>query len=331
MRIENIAINDIAIDTPGWDQFVFTYPLKAGKLIAAIQTVGLQQPVTLAVVENRFYIVLGVKRVLACRELSRSEIPAIIRRTDSAEAVLWLSLHEKISAAPLNVMEKSRVIVRFSELWQNDLAALREKICPLLELPPTIESIETYLFLTKLPERLHIKLAAGELTPVHVALLSSFRHDELEPVAEAFFVKCQPSMQEAREMIENFSSVCAREECRPGELLASDKLNALLNDSAITTRERTAKVREWLHTQRFPLLSKTEKAFRALVASLEKKSGISIHPPRGFEGDTCQVSMKLSNEAEVEKAAAALRQSLADKTWGKIFALLRDGGFESPE
>jgi len=331
MRIENIAINDIAIDTPGWDQFIFTYPLEPGKLTAAIQTVGLQQPVTLAVVENRFYIVLGVKRVLACRELRRSEIPAIIRRTDSAEAVLWLSLHEKISAAPLNVMEKSRALMRFKELWENDFTALREKICPLLELPPTIDSIEIYLFLARLPEWLQMKLATGELAPAHVALLSSFRHDEIESMAQELFVRCQPSVQEAREMIENFSSVCAREECRPGELLAFDKLNALLNDSAISARERTAKVREWLHTQRFPLLSKTEKTFRSLVAPVEKKSGISIHPPRGFEGDTCQVSMKLSNEAEVEKAATALKLSLADNTWKKVFKLLRDGGTESVE
>jgi len=331
MRIENISISDIAIHTPGWDRFFFTYPIAPGKITAALHAGGLQQPATLAALDDRFYIVLGVKRVLACRELSRSEIPAIIRRTDNAEELLWMSLQEKVSTAPLNVMEKSRVLMRFKELWENDFTALREKICPLLELPPTIESIETYLFLGKLPEWLQMKLAAGDLTPAHIALLSSFRYDELESVAEAFFVKCQPSMQEGREMIENLSGLGAREGCRPSELLASEKLKSLLNDSAPSVRERTARVREWLHTQRFPLLSKTEKAFRNLVAPFEKKSGISIHPPRGFEGDACHVSMKLSNEAEVEKAATALKQSLTDKTWEKVFKLLRDGGLESPE
>lgn len=332
MRTENISISDIAVDTPGWDKFVFTYPLAPGKLTTSLQAVGLQQPVTLAALDDRFYIVLGVKRVLAYRELGRIEIPAIIRRADSAEELLWMSLLEKTATAPLNVMEKSRVIMRFSELWQNDFATIREKICPLLDLPPTVDSIESYLFLARLPEWLQMKLAAGELSPAHVALLSSFRRDELEPLAEAIFAKCQPSMQEAREMIENFSGLCAREDCRPSQLLGDEKLKALLdNNSALAARERTARVREWLHTQRFPRLSRTEKEFRNLVAPVEKKPGISIHPPRGFEGDTCQLSVKLSNEADVEKAAMALSRSLADKTWGKIFKLLRDGETESKE
>ncbi len=325
MRIENISISDIVLGTPGWDRFFFTCPASPGKLTASLQSAELQQPVTLAAFDNRYYIVLGVKRVLAYRQLGRSEIPSIIRRTDSEEELLWMSLYEKTATAPLNAMEKSKAIVRFCELWQNDLATVREKICRLIDLPPTIESIEMHLFLTRLPPYLQTRLAAGELTPAHVALLSSFRRDELDPVAEAFFVKCQPTMQEAREMIENLAGLSVREDCRPSELLVSGSMMALLNDSALSVRERTARVREWLHTRRFPRLSKTEIEFRALVVPIEKKSGISIHPPRGFEGEACQVSIKLSNEAEVEKMAGALRQSLDDKTWEKIFKLLRDG------
>jgi hypothetical protein len=238
---------------------------------------------------------------------------------------MWTGLQEKISTAALNVMEKARAIARFSELWQNNYEPVRDRICPLLGLPPTIESIETHLFFLRLPEWLQIKLAGGELAPAHIILLLSFRHDELEPVAEALFVKCRPSMQEGREMIENLAGLCAREGCRPSELLASNELKPLLNDGASSARERATKVREWLHAQRFPRLSETEKAFRSLVSPFENKSGISIHPPRSFEGEACQVSMKLSNEAEVEKAAAALKQSLTDGTWEKVFALLRDG------
>jgi len=328
MRIENLALRDIAIETPGWDQFVFTYPLLPGKLTPSIQAAGLQQPVTVAAVENRHFIVIGAKRLLACRELGRSEIPALVRRTDSAEDLLWMSLHEKISTAPLNPVEKARALLRFQEIWQDDFGALREKICSLLELPPTIESIETYLFFNRLPEWVQRQLATGELTAAHVALLSPLRHDEVNPVAGAFFAKCQPSLQEAREMIENFLSLCARDGCRPGEMIASGELYTLLNDDALDLRERTACVRRWLHRERFSRLAAAEKSFCELAAPLEKNAGLAIHPPRGFEGTSCQVRMQLSNEAEVETVAASLRQALVDKTWKRIFELLRNGGLE---
>jgi ParB/RepB/Spo0J family partition protein len=329
MRIENIALSDIAIDSPEWDQFVFTYPLVPGKLTASIHATGLQQPVLLAARDHLHFIVLGVKRLLACQGLGRSEIPALVRRTDSVEDLLWMSLHEKISTAPLNAMEKARVLMRFKEIWQNDFAALREKICPLLELPPTIESIENHLFLTRLPEWLQQRLASGELSAAHVSLLSPFRHDDLDAVADALFVRCQPSLQEAREMIENLAGLCAREDCRPRELLSGGELHRLLQDDGIVIRERTSRTRQWLHHQRYPRLAAAEKTFRELAAPLEKQAGLTIHLPRGFEGTVCQVRMQLSNETDVEKAATGLKQSLADKTWEKIFALLRDGGLNA--
>ena len=326
MRIENIALSDIAIETPGWDQFVFTYPLTAGKLTAAIRATGLQQPVLLAALDHRHYIVLGVKRLLACRELGRSEIPAIVRRTDSLEDLLWIGLHEKITTQLMNPLEKARALLRFAEAWRNDFMALQEKICPLLEVPPTIESIESHLFLNRLPNWLQERIASGEISTAHAALLSPLGHDEVDAVAQALFAKCRPSLQEARELLENLIDLCARERCRPSEMLRAGELDALLDDSTITIHERTAKVRHWLHAHRFPRLVAAEKLFRDLAAPLEKQCGLTLHPPRGFEGTSCQAQMQFSNEAEVERAAAGLRQSLADKTWKRIFDLLRGGG-----
>jgi len=325
MRIENIALNDIAIDSPGWDQFVFTYPLAPGKLTASIQAAGLQQPILLVARENRYFIVLGVKRLLACRELRRSEIPALVRRTDDAEDLLWLALHEKISTAPLNLMEKARVLQRFQENGQHDLSALRAKLCPLLELPPTIDAVESYLFFARLPGWLQGRLAEGRLAAASAALLMPLRHDDIEATARALFDRGQPTLQEARDMMENLLGICARDGCRPGELLATETLHGLLSENTLTPRERTARLREWLHRQRYPRLVAAENAFRELVAPLEKQAGLTIHPPRGFEGRSCQVRMQFSNEAEVEKAATGLKQSLADKTWEKLFELLRNG------
>ena len=325
MRIENIPLSAIAIDIPGWDRYVFTYPLAAGKLPAAIQAAGLQQPVLLAAQDHLHHVVLGVKRVLACRELGRREIPALVRRSDTVENLLLIGLQEKTSTAPLNPMEKARALARFAEIWKNDYDALRERICPLIELPPTAESMENYLFFNRMPELVQTKLAGGELSPAHASLLAPLRHDEIEPVARALFTACQPTLQEAREMVENMLSLCAREGLRPRELLANPELEMILQDGALNPRERTARVRQWLHGQRFPRLAAAERRFHELVAPIENRAGVTIHPPRGFEGMICELRLQCSKEGDIEKAAAGLQQSLSAQTWKEIFELLRTG------
>ncbi|NUM66817.1 ParB N-terminal domain-containing protein [candidate division KSB1 bacterium] len=98
MQIENIALVHIDLSSAGWDEFIFTYPFAPGPVKESIAAIGLQQPVVVTPLKKRFRLIIGVRRVLACRELGWQEIPAIVQPPQSREQLLWLSLHEKAGA-----------------------------------------------------------------------------------------------------------------------------------------------------------------------------------------------------------------------------------------
>jgi ParB/RepB/Spo0J family partition protein len=322
MRIENIAIAEIDLTSPSWDDFIFTYPLEPGPLVESIRAVELQQPIVVAELDKQYKIVIGVRRLLACKELGWKKIPALVRRGETAEQLLWLSLQEKVGGRPLNAMEKSRALQRFAILWHGDLERLQEEICPRLDIPPTIEAVETFLFFKEFPERNQDDLAAGRLTPQHAELLRPLRPEDRRVAAEKLFGEHRVSLQEAREMIDNISSLAARDGVRVNEIFARPPIKELFVNENLTPRQRASQLRTYLQHERFPRLSIAEEKFAKLAEPLEKQN-ISVRPPRFFEGNELTVTLRASEAKSVDTAIAAMQDAAKRGLWKKLFALLQ--------
>jgi len=322
MKIENIPLAQIALDPPQWDQYVFTFPLAPGPVLESIQAVGLQQPVVLALEKEKYFIVIGVRRLLACRQLEWKKIPAVVVHEGTPENLLWLSLQEKRGGRPLNAMEKSRVLQRFAELWAGDLERLQKEICPLLELPPTIAAVESYLFLKQVPDHLHHELADGRLTPQHTDLLRPLRPEDRRVAADRLFGAHRVSLQEAREILENASGLAARENQRVREIFERPEVKDLFAGEQYSPRQRTMRLRTWLHEQRYPQLSALAQQFEELAQALAADKPIAVKPPRDFEGKEITVSFRAQQPKEVQEILAALKEVDKQAVWEKLFALL---------
>ncbi|MDZ7343316.1 MAG: ParB N-terminal domain-containing protein [candidate division KSB1 bacterium] len=322
MRIENISLHDIDLTSPGWDDYIFTYPFEAGALTASIREVGLQQPIVVAAQVDSYRLVIGVRRFLACKELGWKKIPALVRRDESPEALLWLGLQEKIGGRPLNAMEKSRALQRFAILWHGDLERLQKEICPLLDIPPTVEAVETYLFFKEFPRHHQDELASGRLTPQHAEILRSLRPEDRRLAAEKLFGPYRLPLQQAREMIENVSSLAARDHVSIAEIFERPPIQELFLNENWTPRQRANHLRAYLQRECFPRLSESEARFVKLVKPLEKQK-INIRPPRFFEGNELTVTVRASAPAEMDGAVSAMQQATKRGLWKKLFALLR--------
>ncbi|MDZ7289232.1 MAG: ParB N-terminal domain-containing protein [candidate division KSB1 bacterium] len=322
MRIENIAIAEIDLTSPGWDDFIFTYPLEAGPLTESIRAVELQQPIVVAMIEEKYKIVIGVRRLLACKELGWKKIPALVQRHKTPEQLLWLSLQEKIGGRPLNAMEKSRVLQRFAILWHGDLERLQKEICPLIDLPPTVEAVETYLFFKEFPERHQNDLAAGRLTPQHAELLRPLHPEDRRIAAEKLFGDYRISLPEAREMIDNVANLAAREGVRVAEIFERPRIREIFVNENWTPRQRASQLRSYLQHERFPRLSEAEERFVALAQPLARHK-ISVRPPRFFEGNELTITVRASQAEEISSAVAAMQEATKRGLWKKFFALLQ--------
>ncbi|MCI0696411.1 ParB N-terminal domain-containing protein [candidate division KSB1 bacterium] len=323
MRIENIAIAEIDLTSPVWDDFVFTYPLDPGPLVESIRAVELQQPIVVAELDEKYKIVIGVRRLLACKELGWKKIPALVRRNESREQLLWLSLQEKAGGRPLNAMEKSRVLQRFAILWHGDLDRMQKEICPLLDIPPTSEAVETYLFFKEFPENRQDDLATGRLTPQHVELLRPLRPEDRPVAAEKLFGDYRVSLPQTREMVDNISSLAARDGMPVAEVFERPAIKEIFVKEDWTPRQRASQLRTYLQHERFPRLSETEEKFAQLAEPLAKHK-ISVRPPRFFEGNELTLTLRAAEADEVSTAVAAMQEATKRGLWKKFFALLQE-------
>jgi ParB family chromosome partitioning protein len=323
MRIENIAVAEIDLTSPGWDDFIFTYPLTPGPLVESIRTVELQQPIVVAELDEEYKIVIGARRLLACKELGWKKIPALVRRNESREQLLWLSLQEKSGGRPLNAMEKSRVLQRFAILWHGDLERMQKEICPLLDIPPTIEAVETYLFFKEFSEPRQDDLAAGRLTPQHVELLRPLPPEDRPVAAEKLFGDYRVSLPQTREMVDNISSLAARDGVPVAEVFERPAIKEIFVKEDWTPRQRASQLRTYLQHERFPRLSETEEKFARLAEPLAKHK-ISVRPPRFFEGNELTLTLRAAEANEVSAAVAAMQDATKRGLWKKFFALLQE-------
>lgn len=324
MRIENIAIAEIDLTSPGWDDFIFTYPLELGPLVESIRAVELQQPIVVAELDEQYKIVIGARRLLACKELGWKKIPALVRRSESREQLLWLSLQEKVGGRPLNAMEKSRVLQRFAILWHGDLERMQKEICPLLDIPPTSEAVETYLFFKEFPEPRQDDLAAGRLTPQHVELLRPLRPEDRPVAAEKLFGDYRLSLPQTREMVDNISNLAARDGVPVAEVFERPAIKEIFIKNDSTPRQRASQLRTYLQHERFPALSEAEEKFAQLAAPLAQHK-ISVRPPRFFEGQEMTVTVRAGEASEVSEAITAMMDANKRGLWKKLFALLQGG------
>lgn len=322
MNIENIPLAQIDFDSPQWDRYVFTFPLTAGTVLDSIQAVGLQQPIVLSREGEKHFIVIGVRRLLACQKLQWKKIPAIVVRGETPENLLRLSLQEMRASRILNAMEKSRVLQRFAALWQGDLERLQKEICPLLDLPPTIAAVESYLFLKQIPEQLHEELAHGRLTPQHTDLLRPLRPEDRRVAAERLFGTHRVTLQEAREILDNACSLAARESRRVHEIFERPEIKELFADRHYSPRQRTLLLRARLHEQRYPQLSALERRFNELAQKVAADQPIAVKPPRDFEGSEITVSFRAQRAQDIPKIMTAMQNAEQRGWWKKLFTLL---------
>lgn len=322
MRIENIAITDIDLTSPNWDDFIFTYPLDTGPLLESIRAVELQQPIVVAEFEQKYKIVIGVRRLLAGKELGWKKIPAVVHRDETREKLLWLSLQEKVGGRPLNAMEKSRVLQRFAILWHGDMDRLQKEICPLLDIPSTAEAVETFLFFKEFSEKHQEDLAGGKLTPQHAELLRPLRPEDRRVAADNLFGAHRVSLQEARELVDNVSNLAARDGVRVQDIFERPQVKELFVNESATPRQRASQLRTYLQHERFPQLSATEEKFAQLAEPLAQHK-ISVRPPRFFEGNELTITVRGGEAEEIGAAIGAMQEAAKRGLWKKMFALLQ--------
>ncbi len=148
-------------------------------LAHSIKNYGLIQPIILRKIDKeRYQIVVGERRLLACRKLGWEKISAVVKDL-SDNATATIALIENLQRENLNIVEEAEGYYRLMEEFGFTQEVLAQR------LGKSQSGIANKIRLLKLPDKVKQMLSSGEITERHArGLLKLFSEEEQEKIAD---------------------------------------------------------------------------------------------------------------------------------------------------
>jgi len=122
MNLQSIRIDKLSVS----ELNVRTGKPNVADLVASIQSVGLMQPPTVRKHGNKFEVIAGQRRYLACKEIGLKEIPCVVVETDDA-AAKEVSIAENFARVALDPIDECEAFMAMKAsneaLTAQDIAA----------------------------------------------------------------------------------------------------------------------------------------------------------------------------------------------------------------
>ncbi len=151
---------------------------KIDELSQSIKTYGLLQPILVTENDNKYQIVAGERRFMACQKLGWVKIPAIIKEINTS-GMAAIALIENLQRENLHYMEEAQGYNRLIEEFGLTQEVLAQR------LGKNQSTIANKLRLLKLPEGVKEEIKGGNLTERHArALLKLEKEKEQEKVVK---------------------------------------------------------------------------------------------------------------------------------------------------
>jgi ParB/RepB/Spo0J family partition protein len=317
-----VALDEINLDD---DTCVVTYRPDMERLQRSVQQVGVLTPLQLRQVSetDRLQIVCGSKRLQASQQAGHTHVPALVYHAEelSEEAALRLALHDNLGCRELNEVEKGRVLWRLRQRYQRPLAELAETLCPLLDLPPREESVDTYCTLVTLDDALQAAMVEGAL-PLQTVLWIGRQNAGNQRALLALFTGLKLGQNRAREFASLTDEICHRDGCEVEVLWRDLEVAQLLEDDRLSGPQKIERVRHQLRARRYPRLHAHEQQFQDALRRLRLPPQISWQPPPYFDGHQYQVSFRFATDEELRHIAQRLLDAACGPEIEKLLALL---------
>jgi hypothetical protein len=304
---------------------VVTYRPHLDALLRSITDAGVLTPLHLRALQGRelLQLVSGWKRLLACQQTGRKQVPALVYEVGelSDEAALLLAIHDNLGCRTLNAVEKGRVLQQLRERFHYPADELVKTWCPRLDVAPRLDAIEALCTLITLDEALQHAVIANTL-PIETALWIGRQGVSDRELLQTLFTTLKLSQNRAREFVTLIDEICLGDQCGVVQLWEELALDDVLNDSDLPAPQRIEHLRRLLRTRRYPLLRAHEMQFEAACRQLHLPSQISLQPPPYFDGATYLVSFRFGSREELQAYAQKLLASASDEALEVLLSLL---------
>jgi ParB-like chromosome segregation protein Spo0J len=318
----HVLLTEIALED---HTFIVTYRPELQALQRSVACIGVLTPLHLRQPSEQspLQVVCGSKRLLACQQTGHTSVPALVYSAAelSEQQAFLLALHDNLGCRVLNAVEKARVILRLRQHFHYQPGALLQEFCPLLDLPPRLETLEAYCLFATLEDPLQAAVVEGTL-PLETALwIGEYDAEDRQALLE-LFTGLKVGTNRAREFVTYIDEICQRDACRPASLLQGLGVPTVLADKQLSGPQKLDSVRRILRQTRYPQLSAYEQRFQEAARRLHLPSQISLRPPPYFEGQQYQVTLSFSQRQELQHYAQRLLEAAEHEALAALLELL---------
>lgn len=155
------------------------------ELAKSIASIGVQQPIVVVKKKgekDKFELIIGQRRYLACKQLNLNAIPALITTIKNETEALILSFSENIQRVELGYEDKMQVATEL-------LAVLKsvDKVATAIGVTPN--TVRNYLGYSAVSEHIKDMVNANKLAPTTALLITRYIPDEKKAIRIAEKIK----------------------------------------------------------------------------------------------------------------------------------------------
>jgi hypothetical protein len=229
-------------------------------------------------------------------------------------------LHDNAFTRRFNPLEQAHLAARALAHW--DREAVRQRILPLLGLPPTAGFLARLLAVATLPEPLKQLVARERLALSAAARLGEWPAAEAEAV-RPYLNRLPLTQSQQEEFLEILELLARREGTTPGAILARAELRQYLKDTGPPPRQQAAALRRQLQEWLQPRLKAAQDAFAALSGKLglSRHPRLRLSPPPAFEGPDFHLDLRFRDAAELKKLLKELANIAGEPEFSELTSL----------
>jgi len=312
MKKENLSPEKIYLKD---ERFRISFYFSLQKMTNSLQEVGLINPPLVTVRKDRFILVTGWKRVLACLELSFTSIPVEVSEVEDDLRNFLIAIHENLATRDFSLVEKAEIIRKLKNFGVKKNQLIKDYL-PLLDIPPTTICYEKYLAFARFEPKLKEMIDEKNIPFSVLQVLSEFK-PEARKLALPFLLPLGQNKQ--KEILEDLQEISLRENIAAEEILKTEETLKIQDSEKLSPLQKADKVRSLLRMRRCPYFSSWKESFDSSLRKMRWPKDIALKHSPFFEDEDILVSFSFKNKIEFEESILKLKEMASKKEFNKIF------------
>ncbi|MFB0565402.1 MAG: ParB/RepB/Spo0J family partition protein [Candidatus Aminicenantaceae bacterium] len=296
------------------ERYRISYFFSLEKMISSLKKMGLINPPLVAFRDNRFIIVSGWKRVLACRKLSYSSIQVRVSDAESDLQNFLIALYENLPTKSFSLVEKAEIVLRLKKFGMKESRIIEDYFSP-LDIPPRSTYLDGFLALSQFEPELKEGIHRNNMPFSSIQRLSEYTPKTRSLI---FPLLLPLSQNKQREVLEDIQDISERENIPVEDVLKKKEIRNILDLEKLSLLQKAGKIRLFLRKKRYPLLSSWEESFKTSLKKMKWPKEIEIRHSPFFEGENISVTFSFRNRKEFEENLLKLKGMASNKEFPRL-------------